>query len=324
MCARRRGRRSGAEVTAELLTLLSALDERGSVIDADGIVRRLGCTRTHAQELLESLLALRDSEGVGLPLTVDGRDGRADSLNMAFGGGVRGYALTLTSLETQAVVAALRTMGVGETDLLTRLERASEPPQTSTQELLALLGEEVASSGTLSTCAEAIAETRELSFAYHKPHGTTTSRHVRPEGLRPQDGLWYLDAYDLDRAGMRVFRLDRMGETRVGRHIYSTVSKDAGATAPVTVTLHFAPDAPLRELDWPQLEVLAVEEDTGAVTATIPYFGGDWLVRHLAACGDTVTIDDRNLARRVRSYATAQLEAMGRSITDARARSTTA
>lgn len=314
MCAHRRGRRKGADIAAELLTLLSALKERGSVIDAEGIVRRLGCTHEHAQELLESLLALRDPDGVGLPLLVDGREGRAESLNMAFGGGVRGYALTLTSLETQAVIAALRVMGVGEAGLLTRLEQADESPQASMQELLAVLDREVAASGTLSTCAEAIAETRELSFAYHKPQEGEgkTRRHVRPEGLRPQDGLWYLDAYDLDRAGMRVFRLDRMSETRVGRHVYSTTPTSADDAAPAMVTLRFAPGAPLRELDWPRLEVRAVDEATGIVTATIPYFGGDWLVRHLAACGSTVTIDDGGLAQRVRDYATTQLEALAR------------
>ena len=324
MCAHRRGRRSGTDVAAELLTLLSALDERGSVIDAEGIVRRLGCTREHAQELLESLLALRDPDGIGLPLLVDGQEGRTDSLGLAFGGGVRGYALTLTPLETQAVIAALRTMGVGEEGLLARLERARKPSRTSTHELLALLGRELASSGALAICAEAIAETRELSFAYRKPHGKPELRHVRPEALRPQDGLWYLDAYDIDRAGMRVFRLDRMSEEQVGRHIYSSASGNAGAAAPMTVTVHFAPGAPLEELDWPQLEVRAVEEATGIVTAAIPYFGGDWLVRHLAACGDTVTIDDQRLAQRVRAYATAQRKAMGRSALNARARSATA
>lgn len=312
MCAHRRGRRNGADVAAEVLVLLSALSEQGSVIDADGIVRRLGCTHEHAQELLESLLALRDANGTGLPLRVDDRGGKADSLNMAFGGGVRGYALTLTSLETRAVIAALRAMGVGETDLVARLEQAGEPPQASTQKLLALLGKEIVSSGTLSTCAEAIAETRELSFSYHKPQGGPARRHVRPRGLRPEDGLWYLDAYDIDRAGMRVFRLDRMDEVRTGRHIYGTNPEEGDGRAPARVTVHFAPSAPLRELDWPQLEVRAVEKSTGVVTATIPYFGGDWLVRHLAACGDTVTIDDQPLARRVQSYAAAQLKAMGR------------
>lgn len=311
MCAHRRGRRRGTDVTAELLALLSALDGKGSVIDAEGIVRRLGCTREHARELLESLLALRDSDGIGLPLLVDDQEGRADSLDMAFGGGVRGYALTLTPLETQAIIAALRTMGVGEEGLLARLERARRPSQTSTHELLALLGRELASSSTLAICAEAIAEMRELSFAYHKPQGEPELRHVWPEELRPQDGLWYLDAYDIDRAGTRMFRLDRMSEAQVGRHTYGSAPEGDDVTTSMTVTLHFAPDAPLRELDWPRLEIRAVEEASGVVTATIPYFGGDWLVRHLAACGDTVTIDDQQLARRVRAYATTRRQAMG-------------
>ena len=56
---------------------------------------------------------------------------------------------------------------------------------------------------------------------------------------------------------------------------------------------------------WEGLEVLDEQEE--GVVARVPYYGGSWLVRHLAACAGTVQVSDVGLAAQVRAYAQSQL-----------------
>jgi predicted DNA-binding transcriptional regulator YafY len=61
--------------------------------------------------------------------------------------------------------------------------------------------------------AEAFVEQRQLGFAYPgRPH---SQRRVEPHYLLLNAPVWYLLAWDLDRAAIRTFRCDRIGEAAV-------------------------------------------------------------------------------------------------------------
>jgi predicted DNA-binding transcriptional regulator YafY len=49
-----------------------------------------------------------------------------------------------------------------------------------------------------------------LAFDYRDRHGRVSSRHVEPHGLLVEPPVWYVLAYDLDRAAPRTFRMDRI------------------------------------------------------------------------------------------------------------------
>ncbi|RJL31371.1 helix-turn-helix transcriptional regulator [Bailinhaonella thermotolerans] len=66
----------------------------------------------------------------------------------------------------------------------------------------------------LGVLASAIRDREMVAFGHRSRAGTATSRRVEPYNLVSIHGLWYLLAYDPDRADWRVFRVDRISEPR--------------------------------------------------------------------------------------------------------------
>lgn len=64
----------------------------------------------------------------------------------------------------------------------------------------------------LATLAAACTAHEKVRFAYTKPHSEPTRRLVEPHRLVVVERLWYLVAYDEDRAAWRSFRADRISE----------------------------------------------------------------------------------------------------------------
>jgi predicted DNA-binding transcriptional regulator YafY len=62
----------------------------------------------------------------------------------------------------------------------------------------------------LSAFERAFTATRNLAFGYLDRHGRPSAREVEPHGLLLQPPACYLLAFDLDRDGPRMFRLDRI------------------------------------------------------------------------------------------------------------------
>lgn len=66
----------------------------------------------------------------------------------------------------------------------------------------------------LTVFAGAIANNERTRFAYRTGDGTESRRHAEPHRLVSAGRRWYLLAYDLDRDGWRIFRVDRISEPR--------------------------------------------------------------------------------------------------------------
>ncbi|BDT97859.1 MULTISPECIES: helix-turn-helix transcriptional regulator [Nocardia] len=62
----------------------------------------------------------------------------------------------------------------------------------------------------LATLAATVANRERVRFAYRDETGAETRRNAEPVGLVPARRRWYLVGYDLDRAGWRVYRVDRI------------------------------------------------------------------------------------------------------------------
>lgn len=61
-----------------------------------------------------------------------------------------------------------------------------------------------------ATIVDAIAERRTISFTYLSPELTAQHRVLEPYGAGTKGGYWYVAGLDLDRNGIRLFRLDRI------------------------------------------------------------------------------------------------------------------
>jgi predicted DNA-binding transcriptional regulator YafY len=62
----------------------------------------------------------------------------------------------------------------------------------------------------LVAVAAAVRDRETLRAAYVDFHGTTTVRRLEPQGIVHSQRLWYLVAWDIDRADWRTFRMDRL------------------------------------------------------------------------------------------------------------------
>jgi predicted DNA-binding transcriptional regulator YafY len=62
----------------------------------------------------------------------------------------------------------------------------------------------------LTALAAAIGNRERVRLRYTAAHGAESRRHVEPHRLVPAGRRWYLVAYDLDRDGWRIFRVDRI------------------------------------------------------------------------------------------------------------------
>lgn len=300
-----KGRRGAGDVTRSLLELASSLSEPGDYVSVEAIERRLGCGHEQAQKLfllLENVAS--DPEGLCAYEDIDG---------IAIGAGGHGArALRLDASETFALLCALRRLGVAEDNpLRQKLQGALAAGGVDEALLDRVLSHapDAVAAGNLAACSAAIASLDDLEFSYLKDAASTPERrHVRPQKLTEQEGLWYLECTDLERGGQRTFRIDRMSQVEAARRDTrkEPLRADNGH-GPHTVEVEFSDLGLLDLFVWPGLELTQRDDDLGRASGTIPYYGGDWLVRQLAGCGTGAHTTDPELCAAIVSYARAQL-----------------
>ena len=300
------GRRGALDESRELVTLVSSLSEAGDALNVDAISTRLGVSRERARKLLSLIMSADTGEATGLPLIEDDED----EVSLLRDTGTRGRALRLTRAEALALVAALDRIGVGRDDPARKsIERAlfDAPVEEDTVRRLVAARNET-SGDDLLACAEAIYGRRTVSFGYRGAADSKTARRtVLPRDLRSEEDSWYLDGWDLARGAERTFRLDRMSDVKVeDAPAPAGVDGRGGAGTAREVRVAFRDERFLSLLPWHGLVVEGRDED-GTIRTRTTYYGGEWLVRMLAACGGTAVTDDEGLAGRVRDYARTRL-----------------
>lgn len=302
--AGRRGRQGGTSEMRELVALVGSLANEGAALNVDVVSARLGVTRERAVALLNLVLTACVGTSWQLPLGVAGDDG----LVLTRSRGVSGRAIRLTPSETRALTDAFDLLGIDEDDPLRTSVMDAFAPRgfdegEARQRVDDALGDD--DGDVLEACSRCIVNGSWLAFDYQGlGQDSPTTRLVDPTSLRHDGGNWYLDAFDQHRNAMRTFRLDRMDNVRVRQ---ADTHEDAGPDTPWPVErfveVTFADARYLDLLEWPKLEVLGTSDD--AVVTRLPYYGGSWLPRHLAACGGTARTSDDALAEAIREAALA-------------------
>lgn len=323
-------RRPAIEEARELVALVGALRTDGDTLDAAAMAARLGTTEDHAAHLLDLLTQVGgDSYTNALPLAAD--DDSSVTLVSAFTNTVRGRSVRLTAEEAQALDAAFDEMGLDESDdLRRRITQAFYPasPEVDDVQTEQTTAEEEGLSARLALLSRAILGQQSLEFDYthveketpgtHHHAAPQQHRHVGPLKLRHEHGHWYLDAYDLDKRGDRVFRVDHMTALKIGQGGWERPAEPT-AQDEQFVRLTFTDAALLDLFEWPGIRILNKVDDPKAGTrieCEVPWYpSGQWLPRHIAACGAGVQVDNPELQRAAEAYAYTLLESGSGSVT---------
>jgi proteasome accessory factor C len=211
----------------------------------------------------------------------------------------------LLPLEAKALVAAIDLFGdhLPQSDL-----------QSARRKIVKALGHdpseeglEIASAGGGDAAVarmvnDAIAASRVLELSYYKENEDQfTDRRVEPYRLENGREGWYVECYDLNKEGVRHFKLDRIKEASLSEETFEPrpeVEELAGVEG--WMTHGEVPTAEVARVwvsperaRWLREERTVVEElADGAVVVELPYAGKPWLVREiLRGAGDLVVLE---------------------------------
>ena len=300
--------RDGSFATLRTLLVLAArLQHEGDALSPATVMQLLGVSRADAAAYLSVLMDVGDEDTpCYLPLIED-----ENAVALASRPHRRCKDLRLSHLETMALAAALDTSGIkADNQLRARIMTVFAHPKDAG----ANFSETPRPSypiptDTLLRCAAAIVNKSAVTFEYQGTRDDAPRlRRVRPTTLNPNDGKWTLDAFDLDADGERTFYLANMEKlTLLDATLPGEAAPVAASHERRSVELRFSDRHMLDLFDWPDLEI--VREDDDAILARIPFYGGPWLVRRIAAGGGSITTTDSELNALVRAYAENQLGA---------------
>lgn len=303
---RGRGRPGGFKLARDFLVLISSLDDEGDAVTIDTVATRLDIPSETARFLVENLLGLNVVEGAYLPLIDEG-----DRVSLMSSTGVKGRPLRLSHAETYAILTALDRLGVAETDPVRSAIQGSfansDIDSVDVERLLSPVGTPVGAA-TLDTCVRAILSHHQLSFEYQGTRDAEPrQRVIEPIEVHQSNNAWCIDGIDISLGAERTFRIDRMRKA-VDTGIAFSPDEARALEEPTarSISVVFRDASFLNILEWPGLRV--VSETNGTVTADVAYRGGDWLPRHLMACGSSVEVVDEEVRGRMQDLALEALE----------------
>ena len=297
------GRPLSTEQTRLLITLVGALANSGDAVVLSSIIARLGISEDEARSIIDALVNLGAISPSFTVAEIDGTEGIEIPRTM----GSHGKVLRLTPSETLAIDSAFKRLGTFDDDPLRAAVLDALASPDVTEKDYARATRQWSNPDVLHRvmqCSQALFYGTGLRFMYQgSSDDAPRMRRVQPFELTEDGGLWYLEAADAECGGHRSFRLDRMDDIEEDLEVSGLTLKEEPARE---VELSFTSARMLDLLEWPHLRLLGSPDDP-PVRASIPYYGGLWLVRRLAACGSDVQIADPELAQAVRAYAAQQL-----------------
>jgi len=316
------GRKNISSAVYKLILLASALRESFDAVELSAVQSRFGISSEEAAILME-LLQLTDENGyLPLPLTGD-----QDTLTLVGESPFTARRLVLTDEETLALKEAFTALALPQESVFWSLlkppyTRSSSPDGSSVSLVSKSHSKEV---DAFLTCSNAIAESQVISFNYRSEASVAEARgdrdaaiiqrEVLPYKLSYGENGWLIEGVDLNLEQQRVFRVNRMSciETQSAsfehRKLAERVQDSAMQEKSQLVELTFFDKNALTHYSWPGLKTVGSQRNTAEIKATIPYYGGTWLLQRLLALKGKVTTKDKAVMHAMRTYAASLLAA---------------
>ena len=316
------GRKNISSAVYKLILLASALRESFDAVELSAVQSRFGISSEEAATLM-GLLQLTDENGyLPLPLTGD-----QDTLTLVGESPFTARRLVLTDEETLALKEAFTALALPQESVFWSLlkppyTRSSSPDESSVSLVSKSHSKEV---DAFLTCSNAIAESQVISFDYRSEESVAeargdrdaaiSQREVFPYKLSYGENGWLVEGVDLNLKQQRVFRVNRMSciETRSAsfehRKLAERVQDSAVQKKSQLVELTFFDKNALTHYSWPGLKTVGSQRTAAEIKATIPYYGGTWLLQRLLALKGKVTTKDKDVMHAMRTYAASLLAA---------------
>lgn len=314
------GRKNISSAVYKLILLASALRESFDAVELSAVQSRFGISSEEAAILME-LLQLTDENGyLPLPLTGD-----QDTLTLVGESPFTARELVLTDEETLALKEAFTALSLPQESVFWSLlkppyTRSSSPDGSSVSLVSKSYSKEV---DAFLTCSNAIAESQVISFDYRSEESVAeargdrdaaiSQREVFPYKLSYGENGWLIEGVDLNLEQQRVFRVNRMSciETQSAsfehRKLAERVQDSAMQEKSQLVELVFLDKSALTHYSWPGLKTIGVQRNAAEIKATVPYYGGTWLLQRLLALKGKVTTKDQAVTQAMRTYAASLL-----------------
>lgn len=316
------GRKNISSAVYKLILLSSALRESFDAVELSAVQSRFSISSEEAAILME-LLQLTDENGyLPLPLTGD-----QDTLTLVGESPFTARRLVLTDEETLALKEAFTALALPQESVFWSLlkppyTRSSSPDGSSVSLVSKSHSKEV---NAFLTCSNAIAESQVISFDYRSEASVAeargdkdaaiSQREVLPYKLLYGENGWLIEGVDLNLEQQRVFRVNRMSciETQSAsfehRKLAERVQDSAMQEKSQLVELTFFDKNALTHYSWPGLKTVGSQRNAAEIKATIPYYGGTWLLQRLLALKGKVTTKDKAVMHAMRTYAASLLAA---------------
>jgi len=314
------GRKNISSAVYKLILLASALRESFDAVELSAVQSRFGISSEEAAILME-LLQLTDENGyLPLPLTGD-----QDTLTLVGESPFTARRLVLTDEETLALKEAFTALALPQESVFWSLlkppyTRSSSPDGSSVSLVSKSHSKEV---DAFLTCSNAIAESQVISFNYRSEASVAEARgdrdaaiiqrEVLPYKLSYGENGWLIEGVDLNLEQQRVFRVNRMSciETQSAsfehRKLAERVQDSAMQEKSQLVELVFLDKSALTHYSWPGLKTVGNQRNAAEIKATVPYYGGTWLLQRLLALKGKVTTKDKAVMHAMRTYAASLL-----------------
>ena len=300
------GRKNISSAVYKLILLASALRESFDAVELSAVQSRFAISSEEAAILME-LLQLTDENGyLPLPLTGD-----QDTLTLVGESPFTARRLVLTDEETLALKEAFTALALPQESVFWSLlkppyTKSSSPGESSVSLVSKSHSKEV---NAFLTCSNAIAESQVVSFDYRSEASVAEARGDRDAAISQREVLpyklsygengWLIEGVDLNLEQQRVFRVNRMSciETQSAsfehRKLAERVQDSAMQEKSQLVELTFFDKNALTHYSWPGLKTVGSQRNAAEINATIPYYGGTWLLQRLLALKGKVTTKDK-------------------------------
>ena len=314
------GRKNISSAVYKLILLSSALRESFDAVELSAVQSRFSISSEEAAILME-LLQLTDENGyLPLPLTGD-----QDTLTLVGESPFTARRLVLTDEETLALKEAFTALALPQESVFWSLLK---PPYTKSSSQdgssVSLVSKSHSKEvNAFLTCSNAIAESQVISFDYRSEASVAeargdkdaaiSQREVLPYKLSYGENGWLIEGVDLNLEQQRVFRVNRMSciETQSAsfehRKLAERVQDSAMQEKSQLVELTFFDKNALTHYSWPGLKTVGSQRNAAEIKATIPYYGGTWLLQRLLALKGKVTTKDKAVMHAMRTYAASLL-----------------